>query len=197
MARGRTARPWAAFRGLPMLGTIPLASGTTSTLATVAFVFLDNLVRNALDFHHQDLDLRLRQHSAALLAKAGIRDFFRPLARTPCNSVTGTMARKSGSLSGSAGPNFPSLPWHPAQFCPYRTPNSRLWSGGTGRSARFGRPGKSHPVISQDRVRTRNGVSETKDTSSLSPTMIHVPGNFVLSASPCAIRIFALTYATA
>ena len=91
-------------------------------------------------------------------ANAGMRELFRPLARTRCNSSCGTMARKSGSFNGGAGPSFPSLPWHPAKFCPYRTLNFRLCSGDAGRSAAVGRPGGSHPVTSKDRDKARRGA---------------------------------------
>src|SRR5260370_15308395 len=72
---------------------------------------------------------------------------------TCSNSSSGTMARNIGSLSGGAGPSWPSAPWQPAQWVAYRAPKSVTWSAGTGRSAGLGRPGRSQPLArSSDKV---------------------------------------------
>ena len=56
-------------------------------------------------------------------AKAGIGLLWaaltaRPSEMTCRSSASGTMARKTGSFSGGAGPSLPSAPWQPAQCAP-------------------------------------------------------------------------------
>ena len=76
-----------------------------------------------LDPFGQHLDLGVGQRAAPARAKAGIALLCaavtaRPSEMTCRNSASGTMARKTGSFSGGAGPSLPSAPWQPAQCAP-------------------------------------------------------------------------------
>ena len=64
----------------------------------------------------QSGDLRVGEGPPLVRAKAGMGVPGRPSWITLASTSSGTMARKSPSLSGGAGPSRPVAPWQPEQF---------------------------------------------------------------------------------